>query len=108
MTKVWTREGSRSIENLREDKEQGYFGGISNNKIHSHERNLYGKKKKKKNEKGEREAIKIKQNIIFETRITRFNHSPKLWKKLSSQTDRISMLKLQRETVHRFSLRPFR
>lgn len=108
MTKVWTREGSRSIENLREDKEQGCFGGISNNKIHSHERNLYGKKKKKKNEKGEREAIKIKQNIIFETRITRFNHSPKLWKKLSSQTDRISMLKLQRETVHRFSLRPFR
>lgn len=54
MTKVWTREGSRSIENLREDKEQGYFGGISNNKIHSRERNLYGKKKKKNEKRRER------------------------------------------------------
>ena len=54
MTKVWTREGSRSIENLREDKEQGYFGGISNNKIHSRERNLYGEKKKKNEKRRER------------------------------------------------------
>lgn len=58
MTKVWTREGSRSIENLREDKEQGYFGGISNNKIHSRERNLYGKKKKRRMKKAREKLLK--------------------------------------------------